>query len=243
MSTPHRYWIFSDESCINQSDYIVIGATVGSPETLNRMARDIENAEQPGMTRVMKWDKTKNGKLASHIAALKVFFDYNSKRLVDFHCLVIESKFVNYRKHSGGDAELGFGKFMFQLFLSMRNLYGNQSTYHCFPDFRDTSYDLQSLKRALNRRVANTSRRADTPKVPFVEIQWCDEADHKAAQINDMLTGAVGFLVNGRTQTGKDRSKTKLAEYVLSQCPHAHFMENSPWSEWHFRIWHYDLEK
>lgn len=238
MPLPHHYRIYSDESCINQAEYIIIGATVGAPGTLARMARDIDAL--PTTPGVMKWDKIKNGKIDRYLSAIDIFFDYNSRRAIDFHCLVIEARHVNYRKHSGGDSELGFGKFMFQLYLSMKSRYGAPSNFHCFPDFRDTKYDLQSLKQALNRRLTKASQ---PPDRSFREIEWCNEQDCRAAQINDLLTGATGFIVNGRSQTGKDQSKQRFAKHVLDKSPHTTFSENSRWSEWHYRVWHYELER
>lgn len=69
------------------------------------------------------------------------------------------------------------------------------------------------------------------------------KADHRAAQVNDLLTGCTGFLVNGRSSTGKDKSKERLARYVFESSPHITFAESGPHSEWHFRLWHFDLEK
>lgn len=148
----------------------------------------------------LHWVKVSRGKLDTYKKFIDFFATYPD---VDFRCVILDSRAIDYRAYHDGDKELGFYKFLY-FFLS-RNIEkdfryrGISDTYQIFLDRRRKEDDfdvgrLSDLKRFLNKRLCDVF----SSKEHIVRnVEAVDSKESPEIQLADVLMGAVGYSWEG----------------------------------------------
>lgn len=198
-----RYNIYCDEASTTVARYMLIGGLWvpwnSETELHNRFAqvRSIHN-----LTAEMKWTKVSIGKLRAYQDFLNVFWtDPN----LSFKCIVVDTHILNYHQFHGGDHELGFYKFYYQLIS--RNLLPN-NLYWLYTDERHNRkpYRLSTLKATTN---AYWKKRSGQAPLRVVEPRPSDNED--CIQLADLLLGAISYAWN---EHAGSPAKLAMVDYI-----------------------------
>ena len=183
-----RYNIYCDEASTTNARYMLIGG-LWSPQDSEAAVRDVltQVRVQHRLRAEMKWTKVSQTMLPAYEDFVDVFFA--APRLA-FKCIVLDTHIVDYKTFHGGDEELGFYKFYYQLIS--RNLLPD-NLYWLFNDERKNRkpYRLAALKIIVNRWWM---RRAEVEPLRNVEARRSHDED--MIQLADILLGAIAYAWN-----------------------------------------------
>ncbi len=185
-----RYNLYCDEASTTGARYMLIGGLwvpwEGEPGVRLVLS---EVRARHNLLAEMKWTKVSQTMLPAYKDFVDVFFDNAS---LSFKCIVVDTHILDYRTFHGGDRELGFYKFYFQ--LVSRNL-APDNLYWLFTDERKNRkpYRLAVLKLTVNRWW---KRQADVEPLRNVEPRRSHDED--LIQLADILLGAVAYAWNQR---------------------------------------------
>lgn len=136
----------------------------------------------------MKWTKVSRKMLPAYMDFVGVFFEHCILR---FKCIVLDTHILDYKTYHGGDRELGFYKFYFQLIS--RNL-DYRCQYWLYTDelHNRKSNRLDTLKITVNRWWRKY--RADEDPLRHVEPRRSHSDD--LIQLTDVMLGAIAYAWN-----------------------------------------------
>lgn len=225
-----RYNIYCDEASTTQARYMLIGGLWVPQETepgIREALRQVRSKHN--LTAEMKWTKVSRSKLSAYQDFVDVFFD--TPRLA-FNCILVDTHMLDYNAYHGGDEELGFYKFYFQL---VSHKLWNGNLYWLFTDERSTRkpYRLSVLKLVVNRWCRG-HRGANTDLLRAVEPKCSTNED--LIQVADILLGATAYAWNER---GNSPAKVALATHLANRLGWESLrMETLP-SAFKFNIWYW----
>lgn len=224
-----RYIIYTDESNITASRYMLIGG-LWLPLAAQRHATlALERVREPyDLLHEMKWTKVSRTMLPAYKSFVDVFFEEVD---LAFHCIVIDRYALDYATYHRGDEELGFYKFYY-LLISRKLTAGD--SYWLYTDERHNRkpYRLEVLKLTVNRWW---HRQAGVEPLQVVEPTRSHDED--MLQLADLLLGAVGYCWNDR---GESDAKVRLARHIADQMGWATLkVRTSPYAT-KFNIWVWD---
>jgi hypothetical protein len=145
-------------------------------------------AEDQGLGSEVKWSRTSEWSLDAYRAFFDVFADRED---VYFRVLLVKHSTIDYDRHHGGDPELGFYKFYYQLLVKWLRA--------------DTRYLflLDHKTNARRGRYATLERvlRAKSPEGAEIRRVTAhpDSSQSRLVQLSDLLTGAVTAAWCGTT--------------------------------------------
>lgn len=239
------YHIYCDESRQSEHRFMALGGLIIRADNVANFNATM--AKYRGETRMhaeLKWTKVSAQKLPEYKRFIDYFFALNNANQVHFHCLMIDNHQVDHKRFSGGDKELGFYKFYYQLLLHgfgrryCQKEANRRLIVHL--DHRTSSYSLETLKKVLNRGM---TKKFQLPGHPFVAVESRDSKQTDLIQIADLLLGAVGFQKNGLHLLAESKkSKVELAEYIASQAGLNDLMQDTLRSNQRFTIWNFRLQ-
>jgi len=201
-----RYAIYTDESNITASRYMLIGGLWLPLDAQDRVRLALQKVRDTyGLLHEMKWTKVSRTMLPAYKSFVDVFFDEPE---LSFKCIVIDRYALDYAAYHKGDEELGFYKFYF--LLISRKL-GPRHLYWLYTDERHNRkpYRLAVLKLTVNNWW---QKRAGVKPLRAVEARCSHDED--MLQLADILLGAVGYCWNDR---GESKAKVMLAKHIASQ--------------------------
>lgn len=178
-----QYTVYCDESRHDGgcgSPFMAIGSLWVPRERkldLTRAARAL--FRQEGLNSEVKWSKVSASRLAAYKRIVDFFFSAEDLR---FRVIVVEhAKFDPDRFH-GGDRELGFYKFYYELLIRWLEA-GNE--YLVLLDFKQNEGvgRYKDLRAVLSRKLRGEAK--------IIDLTVIDSAETPLAQICDLLTGAV----------------------------------------------------
>lgn len=196
--------VYTDESWTVGEPYKLIGGIwvpQQSEAGIRQVFTDLRDCGQ--LSAEFKWTKVSKGKLPEYSNFVDIFFDHEAV----FHCIVLPSRLLNYRAFHGGDEELGFYKFYYQL-ISRKVIPGN--VYSVFTDERHSRYPyrLEVLKITTNRWCMKRYKLSSYP-IRVVEPRRSHEEDF--LQLVDVLLGATAAKWNSSVTS---TAKLALIEHI-----------------------------
>jgi len=201
-----RYNMYCDEASTTDARYMLIGGlwVPWKAEPSVRAALSDVRARH-NLRAEMKWNKVSRTMLSAYKDFVDVFFTDTS---LSFRCIVLDTHILDYKTFHGGDEELGFYKFYFQL-VSRNLLPGN--LYWLFTDERKNRkpYRLVVLKLTVNRWW---KKQADIEPLRAVEPRRSHDED--LIQLADILLGAIAYAWN--EQKGSP-AKLSLVAYIAQR--------------------------
>ena len=158
--------------------------------------------ESVGLRGEIKWSKVSAKKLEAYRRLVDYFFDLPDLR---FRVIVVDQSKVDVRRFHGGDRELGFYKFYFDM-LEKWIEPGNR--YLILLDFkRNKGADRHGT---LRRVLENKSK----GKAWIDDLTVIDSRESPLAQLNDLLTGSVAATWCELKPSG---AKEQLSAYVAAR--------------------------
>jgi hypothetical protein len=223
--------VYADESRQQGERFMLIGGLWMPADVTAIVRQEIARVRaEERLTAEMKWKKVSLAKLNAYARFVEVFF---SQPRVSFKCIVIDVTQLDYRTFAGGDDELGFYKFYFQL-LSRKLALGND--YLVFTDGRHNRkrYRLDVLRICTNRWWAEYCGERD--REPVRAIAARSSKDEDLIQLADVLLGAVGYVWNGYQSS---EAKLGLIRYMENRLGAGSLGQPTLPSQQKFNIWHW----
>jgi hypothetical protein len=162
-----------------------------------------EIRRRTGIRGEVKWSKTSNRCLAAYRQLTDFFFDEPAAK---FRVIVVDQAKFDPATHHGGDSELGFYKFYYEM-LEKWIEPGNE--YLVLLDFKQNhgADRYQTLRLFLERRCRGFAWISDLTVI--------DSRQAPIAQICDLLTGAVAADSSSDLKPGT--AKSELAAHIAGR--------------------------
>lgn len=221
--------IYLDESRIDnpESNFMVVGGAFVAREKVRNIQKKIaEIKEKHGFRGEIKWVKTDDRKLP-FLRELTTYLLELPSQDFSFHCIVVKKDEVNYDKYHGGDRELAFFKFIYEL---LRQRLRNNKTYYIFLDYKPTKVKerVHNLHGFLERHLFFYNNKTD-----IKHLQSYSSEENVLIQVADLFSGAVAYHFNNDPA---DTSKDTLAVAIANKIGHDRLFFSSPKGEDKFNI-------
>lgn len=192
-----EYVVYCDESRHTSprvGDYLAIGGLWIPRSRKQDLSADLRLAAQGSAARAeVKWKKTSRVSLATYQAYIDVFF----RSCACFRAIVVELARCDFDSFHGGDAELGFYKFYYEMLVKWL-LPGNQ--YVVLLDFKQNRDS--GRHKELGNVIARTPNAGEVTTVTVI-----DSAESRIAQLADLLTGAVAAAWSEDVRLGSPKDE------------------------------------
>jgi hypothetical protein len=199
-----QYVVYCDESRHDGgsgSRYMAIGSLwlprdrkQAVTEALRRVFRETKLGAE------LKWSKVSNARLDAYKRIVDFFFEEGALR---FRAVVVDHAQFDPARLHGGDRELGFYRFYYEL---LANWLGPGHEYLILLDFKQNkgADRYTTLRTALERRTKGTSW--------ITDLTVIDSRETPLAQLCDILTGSVAAAWCGYPGTGG--AKKQIGDYI-----------------------------
>jgi len=153
-----------------------------------------------GLRAEVKWSKVSTARLAAYQRIVDFFFEEQDLR---FRVIVVDHARYDPESFHGGDRELGFYKFYYEMLVKWLEP-GNE--YLILLDFKQNqSADrYQDLRAVLMRKLKGAAK--------ILDLTVIDSRETPLAQLCDLLTGAVASAWCGDSKAGS--AKAELCSYI-----------------------------
>lgn len=240
-------YIFVDESRINKRDRFQLFGSLWLPrdkqEDFHKKFWKLWDQEFPSRRSELKWTKISNKKLNTYKKFIELFAELY---YLDFRCILLDNRSLDYKFYHDNDKELGFYKFLY-FFLS-RNIYkdfryGNvDDNYQIFLDKRKMKKGievgrLEDLKNYINAYLFNHCNLAK--KLIVKNVEALDSKKSPEIQIVDIVMGAIGYKREGFETSG---AKVELVKFIEGFFD-VDFEKNTPYLSNKVNIWEFRLKK
>lgn len=204
-SAPIGYTVYCDESRHDGSDrnpYLAIGGLWVPTAQKAGLTKDLRAlCREQGLGAELKWSKVSRQRFAAYRAVVDFFF----ARELHFRVILVEQAKLDYAHFKGGDEELGFYTFYYEMLIQWLQ---QPVTYNLLLDFKKN-------KGADRYRVLERCLRRKVPKDTTISgVHVIDSADSPLAQLADVLIGAAAATWCGAPA---DRPKGRLAGYIAQK--------------------------
>lgn len=193
----------------------MIGALLCRTDMTDAFNELIEETIAPhGGTSELKWGKVKKHNLVMYQAVMADVFKALAKKVLTYHCLVIDSSKSDHKTFNEGDREIGFNKYLFTLLYKFARVYRSHSHFFAYLDDRTTRHTPQRMREMLNARVA---RDLKLGYAPYRLIEFRDSKKSRLIQATDILTGAIAYHTNRNfLRMDAAHPKKALADYITN---------------------------
>ncbi len=155
---------------------------------------------QVGLNSEVKWSKVSTSRLDAYKKIVDFFFATDALR---FRVIVVDQAKFDPQRFHGGDRELGFYKFYYELLIRWLEP-GNE--YLVLLDFKQNqgASRYRDLRAILSRKLRGEAK--------ILDLTVIDSAETPLAQLCDLLTGAVASAWCGDTDPGS--AKAELVSHI-----------------------------
>jgi len=199
-----EYVVYCDESRHEESTdhpFMAIGSLWIPRDQKEDLTRKFKTlCREVGLCGEIKWNRVSSKYLLAYKRLVDFFFEQESIR---YRVIVVEHSRIDVDRYHGGDRELGFYKFYYQLLEKW--IEGNNE-YLILLDFkRNRGSDRYSTLRTYLERAVQG-------KAWISDLTVIDSSETPLAQLCDLLTGAVAAAWCPDLTPG--RPKAELAQYI-----------------------------
>lgn len=190
-----------------------------------------------------KWSKISNQRYKVYRDFLELFFAFNDLGILKFHAIILDTHLINHKRFSGGDYEIGFYKFYYQLLLHPfgKRYYEEGVRYIAHLDYRTSNYPLQQLRTILNNGLSSKYKMHGRP---FVAVEPRDSATTEFIQMADIILGAIGYEKNGFTMLlDSKKAKVDLVQYICQRIGIGNLCDDTGFRRDDFTLWNMRLKK
>jgi hypothetical protein len=165
---------------------------------ITKALRDLFRRE--GLHAEVKWSKVSASRLAAYQRIVDFFFEQGDLR---FRVIVVDHASFDPKNFHGGDRELGFYKFYYEMLVKWLEP-GNE--YLILLDFKQN----QSADRYRDLRAVLTRKLKGEAKI--LDLTVIDSGETPLAQLCDVLTGAIASAWCGDLKSGS--AKAQLCSHI-----------------------------
>lgn len=228
--------IYADESCQNRHRYMVLGGVCAATNDVPQILSAIQKVrDKHKIYGEFKWTKVSKAKLQAYIELTDVFFSLAERNLLHFHSITIDTTKLDHSKHSHGDSEIGFSKFIYQLLIKFGRLYESEKPYYCYLDKRTTNQSITEFKSILNNGIAKNWSIRD---FPYKRVAYRSSKKSDMLQLNDVLLGAIASRTNcHHEKEGASKHRCALSEHIVNNAGIKNLLTDTPRSVYKFTIW------
>lgn len=199
------YNVYCDESRVENPDsqFMVIGAVLIPREQKIRIAKELkEIVFTYNFHQEIKWNKVGERYKEFYKRIIDYFL---SNKSLQFRCIVVDKKTVNYDIFHNKDKELAFFKFYY---LMLKNKLDDNNQYYILLDKKPTrdKKRARSLKSFLDSYVLLHRSNCN-----IKHLQAYNLRDNVLIQLADFLTGLVAYRNNTIL---KNNTKSSIAKYL-----------------------------
>lgn len=211
-----HYHVYVDESSQSGQRYMVLGALILESETALCHEAKLQHVRERNLRidQEIKWGKASKSRTVDYLEFLQTTIGALHMDSPAYYAIVIDTSDLDHRRYNGGDREIGFSKFVYQLLMKCARLYcASGATIDCFLDQRVTRQTLTELRTILNNGAAKKfgSR-------PFKRVEYRDSKDSNLIQTVDLFTGAIAYNWNGaHLIEGASQARVEIAEWIAAQ--------------------------
>lgn len=196
------FTVYCDESRHDGSarnPYLAIGGLWVPNSQKSQLTKELRTLfKAQGLGAELKWSKVSEQKLAAYQAVIDFFFSQD----LHFRVILVEQAKLKYAQFKGGDEELGFYTFYFEMLIKWLQQPG---AYNLLLDFKNNkgADRYQVLERCLRHKLP--------PGTTLSGVHVINSADSPLAQLTDILIGAAAATW---CDAPADRPKGRLAAYI-----------------------------
>jgi len=240
MSNGDLFHVYCDESRQTKHRYMMFGGIIVLRTNLLRVQTALQNwRDENKIHAELKWTKVSKGKLEEYKRLVDVFFSVADEKIIAFKSVVFDTSQIDYKKHFGGDKELGFYTFMYEFLQQKFGKYAVSDEHKLlvFLDERSSSYSLSELKSTLNEGIRkHYGRKVDVVR----NIEPISSHKSDILQLADVLMGAVGYHYNDcHQQSNASAAKKELADYIAGKLSLGELAQETLQGKEDFEIWQY----
>ncbi|MCB1217832.1 DUF3800 domain-containing protein [bacterium] len=219
MSVVH---IFTDESGTHSTaPYLVIGGiwAYDSDTYASYTAFINDTCNDHGHSHELGWKNIQPRFVDCYKCVIDIFFADNG---LAYFSIAIDKSRVDYNRYHGGNADLGFYKFYYQLLV--QRVSPEKSHWLRLDRKGGMKKYLQGLQDSCNNRL-----RRDHPEIrhnPIHTIQQVDSRRNPLIQVADIFTGAISASYAGIAS----REKAEIAEYIANSAGVAGLNAGTPYA-------------
>jgi hypothetical protein len=219
--------IYCDESRVENVDSkkMVIGAVLLPRLKKTEITNLIKRLKhQHNFFQEIKWNKVGQKYFAFYKEIIDLFFSEDD---LDFRCIVVDKTKVEYGTFHDNDQELAFFKFYY---LMLRKRLNDYNQYFIFLDKKPTrdKNRARSLRSFLESYILLYKKNCN-----IRHLQSYSSTEMELIQLSDFFTGLMAFSCN---QTGNDRVKTTLVNYLKEKIGRKVLCSTTPLSENKFNV-------
>jgi len=234
------FHIYCDESRQTKHRYMMFGGIIVRYNDIPLLESTIKNwRENAKMYAELKWTKVSKGKLDNYKSLVDLFFSLASENRLAFKSVVFDTSQIDYKRHFGGDKELGFYTFMYEFLLHQFGKYAVSDAHRLlvFLDERSSNYSLSTLRSLLNEGICKDYGRT----VNVVRsIEPLDSHKSDFLQLADILMGAIGYHYNGcHLEPNASAAKKELANHIAGKLSIRELTQEMLSGREDFEIWQY----
>jgi len=242
-ATPGRLLhVYCDESHQTADRYMVIGGVICLRNERPSVLAAIQDYRgKYGMLAELKWTKVSQQKLDAYLALADLV--HTQRKHIHYRAIVIDTSEIDHRRYNRNDPELGFYKLMYQFLLhSFGGYLSPRDTCIIHLDQRTTShYKLSTLWAVLNNGM---HKKYPCLAKPVRSIEAADSHKHDLIQVADIVTGAIGFEMNGwDLKPGAKPAKVQLASHIAALAGLADLRHATQERDHWFGVWHFHFRK
>jgi hypothetical protein len=202
-----NYVIYCDESRHdggNNNRYMAIGGLWVDRDRKEDLTKELRHLlREVNLLSEIKWSKVSSKKLEEYKKIIDFFFE---NKELNYRVIVVDQQKLDLTKFHGGDKELGFYKFYYEL---IRHWILPSNYYLILLDYKkNKGADRYTTFKTILERVASKQQAWIT------DLTIIDSKESPLAQLSDLLTGAVAA---SWCQFQGDTAKYQLAEYIASK--------------------------
>lgn len=205
--------IFCDESSQNGSKYFVLGALFYDVDQ-EEMEATLESVKLKYMLKgEIKWDKVPR-KPGKYFDGYKALLDTFVRLPIEFKAIIIDTEKypLDHPVHFGGDHELGYYKFYYQLLYNGVIVLDPKLNFQVRLDYRPKADDDRIVE--LSACIDAQARKHGFPDIEGFRCCSIEERNSKALhslQLADLLAGIVAARWNQKT---KNPTRLELIRYL-----------------------------
>jgi hypothetical protein len=227
-----EYTVYCDESRhsgLPGGRYMAIGGLWVPRDRKAALTKEFRDLKRSvGLNSEVKWSKVSSARLEAY----KKLTDFFLARDLSFRVIVVDQAKLDVNRFHGGDRELGFYKFYYEMLIKW--LFA-RNQYLILLDFKQNKGAARytTLRRILERTLRGVAWIDDLTVI--------DSCQAPLAQLCDLLTGAVAASwCDGLADGGPKQALTQHVAAALNK-PSLKFQSASPEFE-KFNVFRIDLE-
>lgn len=202
-----KYVVYCDESRHDGSaknPFMAIGGLWLPRDLKPGLTRELRALlHSVGLNAEVKWSKVSPSRLEAYKRVVDFFFEHED---LEFRVIVVDQAKVDIERFHGGDRELGFYKFYYEMLVKWLEP-GNE--YLILLDFKKNkgADRYSTLRTYLQRKLSGQAW--------ITDLTVIDSGESPLAQLSDLLTGAVAASWCGMAPGG---AKAELARHIAKRC-------------------------